>query len=218
MRTAHYAFVALTALAVFGCSGDSLIPSQPSLDGGRRPRVVHRASAEIRFFIPADFNGGIFGGAVDNRLKFHARRDANGNVSGRFNYRQTDFGTASIPYTYKGSVTCFKVYDTPVLARFPDIPPMIANRAKWGGPIEETDDPGVAVGTFGWFQSIDNGRGGDDDDDDGDDDNGEDDSHPDLSTLFGLGDEAANEAFCNSPNVPNTNFGPHAVRGNIQVR
>ncbi len=213
MNKARCSWAALAALALFGCHEDSVTPSQPSLEEGGRPRVVHRASAEIRFFIPADFNGGIFGGAVDNRLSFHARRDADGNVSGRFNYKQTDFGTAGIRYTYRGSVTCFKVYDTPVLERFPNIPPKTRNRAKWGGPIEQTDDPTVPIGIFAWFQSIDNGGGGDDDDDDEGDDRS-----PDLSTLFGLGDEAANEAFCNSPNVPNPNFGPHAVRGNIQVR
>jgi hypothetical protein len=81
---------------------------------------------------------------------------------------------------------------------------MTGNRAKWGGPIEETNDPGVPVGIFGWFQSIDNGEGAN--------------SPPDLSTLFGLGNEADNEAFCNSDRVPNANFGPHVVKGNIQVR
>lgn len=204
MRKAHCAWAALAALALFGCSGDSATPATHPSDAALSQGWVHMASGGYHFLVPADFNGGIFGGAVDNRLTFHARRDAAGNVSGGFNYEQTDFGTAGIPYSYKGSVTCFRVYDTPVLARFPDIPPMTANRAKWGGPIEKTNDPTVPVGTFGWFQSIDNGEGAN--------------SPPDLSTLFGLGDEAANEAFCNSPNVPNTNFGPHAVKGNIQVR
>jgi hypothetical protein len=165
---------------------------------------VHQASGGYHFLIPADFNGGIFGGEVDNRLTFHAKRGADGTVTGSFNYEQTDFGTAGVPYSYKGRVTCFQVYDTPVLERFENIPPMTQNRAKWGGPIEKTNDPTVPVGTFGWFQSIDNGEGSK--------------SPPDLSTLFGLGDAAANEAFCNSDAVPNPTFGPHAVQGNIQVR
>jgi hypothetical protein len=33
---------------------------------------------------------------------------------------------------------------------------------------------------------------------------------------MGVGDEAANEAFCASPNLPR--FGPWDVQGNIQVR
>lgn len=204
MSKALRAWAALAALALFGCSGDSANPATEPSDAVLSQGPVQLASGGYHFLIPADFNGGIFGGAVDNRLTFHARRDTDGSVSGRWNYEQTDFGTAGIPYTYKGSVTCFRVYDTPVLVRFPDIPPMTANRAKWGGPIEKTTDPTVPVGTFAWFQSIDNGEGAK--------------SPPDVSTIFGLGDEAANEAFCNSSNVPNPNFGPHAVQGNIQVR
>lgn len=198
-------WAALAAVAVFGCSGDSATPAtQPSEEGAELQAFVHQASGGYHFLIPADFNGGIFGGAVGNRLTFHARRDAEGNVSGRWNYEQTDFGTAGIPYTYSGSVTCFLVYDTPVLQGFPDIPAAIGNRAKWGGPIERSTDPGVPVGTYAWFSSIDNGEGAN--------------SPPDLSTIFGLGDNAANEAFCNSDRVPNPNFGPHAVQGSIQVR
>lgn len=204
MRKAHLAWLTLAA-ALHGCDGDSATPAtQPSDEEAQLVEFVHQASGGYHFLIPADFNGGIFGGAVGNRLTFHASRDAEGNVTGAWNYEQIDFGTAGIPYTYKGSVTCFRVYDTPVLQGFPDIPAMTSNRAKWGGPIEQTSDPTVAVGTFAWFQSIDNGEGTT--------------SPPDLSTIFGLGDEAANEAFCNIANVPNPNFGPHAVEGNIQVR
>jgi hypothetical protein len=39
---------------------------------------------------------------------------------------------------------------------------------------------------------------------------------PDQSSLVGFGNEAANEAFCNSPNLPR--FGPWNVEGNVQVR
>ena len=62
----------------------------------------------------------------------------------------------------------------------------------------------IAPGTFIWFQSIDNGEGAG--------------APPDLSTISGFGDEAANEAFCNAATVPNPNFGPHPVSGNIEVR
>ncbi|MFN2432105.1 MAG: hypothetical protein ABR599_04685 [Gemmatimonadota bacterium] len=211
MSVTRRALAVVGSLAVLGCSSESELVTSPSESaaGGREAvqagRFVNMASGGFKFTIPADFNGGIFGGAVDNRLTFQAKRAADGTVTGSFNYEQTDHGTAGVPYTYKGSVTCFRVYDTPVLERFEDIPPMTQNRAKWGGPIEKTNDPTVPVGTFAWFQSIDNGEGAK--------------SPPDLSTLFGLGDEAANEAFCDSPAVPNPRFGPHAVeQGNIQVR
>lgn len=39
---------------------------------------------------------------------------------------------------------------------------------------------------------------------------------PDRSSLIGLGDEAANEAFCASPNLPR--FGPWDVKGNIRIK
>ena len=55
---------------------------------------------------------------------------------------------------------------------------------------------------FGWFQAFDNGEGAG--------------ATPDQSSLVGFGDEAANEAFCNSPNLPR--FGPWDIEGNIQVR
>jgi hypothetical protein len=43
-------------------------------------------------------------------------------------------------------------------------------------------------------------------------------TYPDLTTLSGFGDEAANEAFCASDKVPNSNFGPFAVQqGDIRV-
>ena len=204
MTKARCAWAAWSALGVFGCSGGSMPTTHPDGETAELGVWTHQASGGYHFLIPADFNGGIFGGAVDNRITFHASRDAEGNVSGRWNYEQTDYGTAGIAYTYQGSVTCFQVHDTPVLQGFPGIPAMVANRAKWGGPIERTNDPTVPVGTFAWFNSIDNGEGSN--------------SPPDLSSIFGLGDEAANEAFCNSDRVPNPNFGPHPVEGNIQVR
>jgi hypothetical protein len=53
-----------------------------------------------------------------------------------------------------------------------------------------------------WFQVFDTGEGAD--------------APPDRSSLLGFGSEAANEAFCNSPNLPR--FGPWDVQGNVQVR
>jgi hypothetical protein len=93
-----------------------------------------------------------------------------------------------IAYKFNGTVTCFNVYG--------------GNRAKIGGEIQSSSDPTVPPGTFGWFQVFDNGEGAGD--------------PPDQSSLMGFGDEAANEAFCNSPNLPR--FGPWDVQGNVQVR
>ncbi len=163
------------------------------------------ATGGYHFLVPADFNGGIFGAEVGNRVTFNARKSDGGIVDGRFTYEQEFMGDVVF---VKGRVTCFEVYDTPVLDRTPDVPPMTRNRAKWGGVIEQSnfpDDPVVGIGRFAWFQSIDNGEGA-----------GE---PSDVSTLAGFGDESANEAFCNSDAVPNPNFGPHPLDGgNIEVR
>jgi hypothetical protein len=160
-------------------------------------RVVESASGGYHFTTDPKF----FGFPVDNRLTFNAKRHADGSVSGHYTYEQGALGERFI---FKGTVTCFEIYDTPVLQDWPDIPAMTANRAKWGGVIEHSNDPTLPPGGFIWFQSIDNGEGSK--------------APPDLSTISGFGDEAANEAFCASPNVPNPRFGPHPIQGNIQVR
>ncbi|HEY3184384.1 MAG TPA: hypothetical protein VGJ77_16205 [Gaiellaceae bacterium] len=91
-------------------------------------------------------------------------------------------------FTFNVAVTCMNVYD--------------GNRAKIGGVVEISNDPSIAPGTFAWFQVFDNGEGAD--------------APSDQSSLVGFGSEAANEAFCNSPNLPR--FGPWDVDGNVQVR
>jgi hypothetical protein len=85
-------------------------------------------------------------------------------------------------------VTCMNVY--------------AGNRAKIGGIVTQSSDPTIAVGMYGWFQVFDNGEGAN--------------AAADQSSLVGFGGEAANEAFCNSPNLPR--FGPWDVQGNVQVR
>jgi hypothetical protein len=176
------------------------------LRGESSSRRSMDASGEYRFFVPADFNGGIFGGSVDNNIVFDAHRGPDGKISGHFHYVQNFSGTINV---YSGRVTCFEVYDTPVLVRFPDIPAKTQNRAKWGGLVEHSTDPTEPPGSYIWFQSIDNnspphhGNRGE----------------PDLSTESGFGDEAANAAFCAIDKVPNPNFGPFAIqRGNIVVK
>jgi len=91
-------------------------------------------------------------------------------------------------FNFHVDVTCMNVYD--------------GNRAKIGGVIRTSNDPTLPPGNFAWFQVFDNGEGGN--------------AAPDRSSLVGFGDETANEAFCNSPNLPR--FGPWDVQGNIQVQ
>jgi len=90
-------------------------------------------------------------------------------------------------FPFNVRVTCMHIYD--------------GNRAKIGGVVEVSNDPTIPTGTFAWFQVFDNGEGSG--------------APADRSSLVGFGDEAANEAFCNSPNLPR--FGPWDVQGNIQV-
>ena len=91
-------------------------------------------------------------------------------------------------FDFNVDVTCMNVYD--------------GNRAKIGGVVRVSNDPTVPPGMFAWFQVFDNGEGAN--------------APPDRSSLAGFGSEAANEAFCNSPNLPR--FGPWDVEGNVQVR
>ena len=122
-----------------------------------------------------------------------------GNQPLTFNAKKYADGTVSGQFEYHQvalgesfnfhvEVTCMNVYD--------------GNRAKIGGVIRTSNDPTLPPGVFAWFQVFDNGE----------------DSHdtPDRSSLIGFGNEAANEAFCNSPNLPR--FGPWDVQGNVQVR
>jgi hypothetical protein len=117
----------------------------------------------------------------------------------RFNARRHPDGSAGgrIHYvqTFQGEsfefeidVTCLEFYD--------------GNRAKLGGVITASNDPTVPAGRYGWFQAFDLGKGKR--------------GLPDRSSLLGFGDEAANEAFCNSPNLPR--FGPWDVQGDIKVK
>jgi hypothetical protein len=91
-------------------------------------------------------------------------------------------------FKFNVDVTCLNVYD--------------GNRAKIGGVIEVSNDPTLPAGTYAWFQVFDNGEGIN--------------APPDRSSLIGFGNEAANEAFCNSPALPR--FGPWDVQGDAQVR
>ena len=127
----------------------------------------------------------VFGVEVLSRtLTVNARKYADGTAQGIFVYHQLFLDNV---FRLTMSVTCFNVYD--------------GNRAKVGGMVEVSNDPGVPPGVFAWFQAIDGGEGRK--------------APPDQSTLVGVGDEATNEAFCNSPDGPR--FGPWDVTGNLQV-
>jgi hypothetical protein len=91
-------------------------------------------------------------------------------------------------FKFNVDVTCLNVYD--------------GHRAKLGGVIRVSNDPTLPAGVYAWFQVFDNGEGAG--------------APADRSSLIGFGSEAANEAFCNSPNLPR--FGPWDVEGNAQVR
>jgi hypothetical protein len=152
------------------------------------------------FVIPADLFGTTT--PIENRLTFNGKLDADGSVSGWYNYEQAVDGAV---FKFAGPVTCMKIYDTPNLPRTPEVPALTQNRAKWGGRIVLSNDPTIPPGTFIWFQSFENGEGS----------NG----WSDASTLPAFGNEATNIRFCNSDRLPNPNFGPTRIGGgNIQVR
>lgn len=90
---------------------------------------------------------------------------------------------------YHGTVTCISVYD--------------GNRAKFGGPITRSDDPAIPAGVYMWFTVVDNGQGAS--------------GTPDRSSIFGIGDNQANEEFCASPALPNPLFSTDVTSGDIKV-
>ena len=172
VRHAHILFV-LTGLL--------MIAPVTSAVGSGSP--VSSANGSVHWTIPLP---NAFGVEVENRtLSFNARKDADGSVTGRFEYQQVVEGDA---FKFNVDVTCMNVYE--------------GIRAKIGGVVRVSSDPTEPAGTFAWFSVFDNGEGAD--------------APPDRSSLVGFGDEVANEAFCNSPNLPR--FGPWDVQGNAQVR
>ena len=113
---------------------------------------------------------------------------SHGRVLGQYRFSESVDGVTT---HYSGKLTCVGLYDFNGLT---------SNRAKIGGQVDVSDDPDIPVGTFIWWQAIDNRLL----------------HRADQSTLTGFGDEAANEAFCASANPPR--FGPFDVeRGDIFV-
>jgi hypothetical protein len=122
-------------------------------------------------------------------FRYHATKASDGEVSGRYAVDEYVDGTT---FHYRGTFTCFGDYDFNGLA---------GNRAKLGGVLTESDDPTSPVGTYLWWQAIDN-------------------DHapiptPNQTTLVGGGDNAANEAFCASSKPPV--FGPFDAHGVLEV-
>jgi hypothetical protein len=91
-------------------------------------------------------------------------------------------------FEFEIDVTCLELYD--------------GNRAKLGGIITWSNDPTIPAGRYGWFSAFDLGKGKQ--------------GPADRASLLGFGDEAANEAFCASPNLPRR--GPWDVDGQIKVK
>ena len=169
-----------TALALAGSTALLAVPFATATPG---EETVASASGGVHWTIPLP---NAFGVEVLNQpLAFNARKQADGSVSGQFEYHQIVEGES---FDFNDDVTCMNVYD--------------GNRAKIGGVIRISSDPTLPPGVFAWFQVFDNGEGSN--------------APPDRSSLIGFGSEAANEAFCNSPNLPR--FGPWDVQGDVQVR
>jgi len=183
-------------LGALGCSAgatapEALVASDPALSAMAaelrgEPHTRFVAAGHDQIIVPA----AVFGTGTDivAWFSFVAVRDRTGAVKGLYRASEALEGSTS---HFSGRLTCAGVYDFNGLT---------GNRAKVGGRIDASDDPGIAVGSFIWWQAIDNRSPG----------------RPDQSTLPGFGDEAANEAFCGAPTPPR--FGPFdVVRGNIVV-
>jgi hypothetical protein len=178
------------ALALLAVAGLALVPAALA---DSDDRGGSSARGDVTWAIPLP---NPFGVHVDNVLDFSATKNRKGKVSGRFHYEQTVEGDTFI---FDVKVTCLVIYD--------------GNRAKVGGVITKSNDATQPAGRFAWFQVLDLGRNRGDDDDD---DDGRGGGPADRSSLVGFGDEAANEAFCNSPALPR--FGPWDVEGDIRVK
>jgi hypothetical protein len=151
--------------------------------GSKRPVI---AAGSDMVVVPAS----VFGTTTDivARFLFIAVREQSGEVRGLYRISEALEGST---FHYSGHLTCIGFYDFNGLT---------GNRAKVGGRIDATDDSSVSVGSFIWWQAIDNRAI----------------HRADQSTLAGFGDEMANDAFCESSTPPR--FGPFdVVRGNIAV-
>jgi hypothetical protein len=173
----------LAVTALVGCTDEPTAPAEPPTHAlhGVGHHIAASAVGAGRWTIPPE----VFGVTVDNVLAFSAIELNNGAIHGHISYTQTVEGEA---FRFQARVTCVAVYGD-------------GTRAKYGGVVEQSNDATIPVGTFMWFQAIDNGKGP---------------SAPaDQSTIAGFGDEAANEAFCASDAPPVRIFD---IEGAIHIR
>jgi hypothetical protein len=147
-------------------------------DGGLVARGRYRATVAPSVFGTVQ--------PIQAHFRFDARKASDGTVSGQFAVEEYVDGTTS---HYRGTFTCFGDYDFNGLT---------GNRAKVGGILTESDDPTSPVGSYLWWQAIDNDHAPT--------------PTPNQTTLVGGGDNAANEAFCASSNPPK--FGQQHLRRN----
>jgi hypothetical protein len=126
---------------------------------------------------------------IQGQFHFDASKTSDGTVTGWYSIEEYVDGTT---FHYQGTITCFGDYDFNGLS---------GNRAKLGGVLTASDDPTSPIGTYLWWQSIDNDHPPA--------------ATPNQTTLAGGGDQAANEAFCASSNPPK--YGPFAAFGDLEV-
>lgn len=185
----------LGVLVVTGCISEPAAPSAGPLTAGRLDRhALFRAAASAGAVVASATGSAHWTIPLPNPFGVEV-----GNRTLSFNARRGADGAVTGRFEYHQvvqdtafifnvRVTCLRVYD--------------GHRAKIGGVVEVSNDPTLPPGIFAWFQVFDGGEGTG--------------APSDWSSLVGFGDEAANEAFCNSPNLPR--FGPWEVEGNVQVQ
>ena len=189
MRTKPMQLLAALACIAFAACADQL-PTQPDaimLDASLAPNVVAAASGGANW----DLGGlDLTGDGIEDPVGNVLAFRAVRYANGRVE-GQIEYQQSALgeSFRFHGTVTCIGVYD--------------GNRAKFGGPITRSDDETLPVGLFMWFTVVDNGQAAG--------------SPPDRSSIFGIGDNAANEAFCASNAPPNPRFSADITSGNISV-
>lgn len=177
----------LLALVMVACGTDS--PTQPDSPqfAANGADVVAAASGGVKYTL----DGIDFDGdGVADPLEQQLNFTAQKRTDGTVNGHIVYVQTLfGETFRFAGTVSCINVYD--------------GNRVKFGGPVTHSNDPTVPVGIYMWFHSLDHGEGAG--------------APPDQTTGFGLGDNAANEAFCNSAALPNPRFLTDVSDGNLQV-
>lgn len=186
----------VSAMVAAGCADGRSTPlAPPDTTGAQAVQVRGRAEGRDELVARGHYHvtvpPSVFGTMqpIQTRFRFHARKARDGTVSGWFAVEQYVDGTTN---HYRGTFTCFGDYDFNELRN---------NRAKIGGILTESDDPTSPVGSYLWWQSIDNDRAPT--------------PTPDQTTLIGGGDNTANEAFCASNAPPK--FGPFDAHGKLEV-